>query len=115
MSELKYNLICPEVPSPPIYPRRGEQGALQEVVVHGSCPKQKEIRGNKQIQNKKRNKTAPIKREKYLDELNWLDARTIFKLRTRMTNLLANFKGSHQSTECPRCNLMEETKMSDTS
>ena len=33
-----------------------------------------------------------IKREKYIGELNWKDARTIFKIRTRMTKIAANFK-----------------------
>ena len=51
-----------------------------------------------------------IKREKYIGELNWKDARTIFKIRTRMTKIAANFKGTSKELICKRCYAEEDSE-----
>ena len=50
----------------------------------------KEIKKLTDLNKYKRN----IKSEKYIEELNWKDARKILKLRTRITKIAANFKGT---------------------
>ena len=49
----------------------------------------KEIKKLRDLNKYKRN----VKREKYIGELNWKDARTIFKIRTRTTKIAETFKG----------------------
>ena len=44
-----------------------------------------------------------IKREEYINQLEWSDARTIIRLRIRMTKLKNNYKKGVSNTECPRC------------
>ena len=58
-----------------------------------------EIKQLRDLNKYKRN----IKREKYIGELNWKDARTIFKIRTKMTKIAANFKGTSEELICKRC------------
>jgi len=49
-----------------------------------------------------------ITREKYLHELKWEEARTMFKARTNMLNFKANYKGSYQNPTCEKCNLKKD-------
>ena len=66
----------------------------------------KEIKKLRDLNKYKRN----IKRENYIGELNWKDARTIFKIRTRMTKIAANFKGTSDELICKRCYAEEDSE-----
>ena len=66
----------------------------------------KEIKKLRDLNKHKRN----IKREYYIGELNWKDARTIFKIRTRMTKIEANFKGTSEELICKRCYAEEDSE-----
>ena len=66
----------------------------------------KEIKKLRDLNKYKRN----IKRENYIGELNWKDARTIFKIRTRMTKIAANFKGTGVELICKRCYAEEDSE-----
>ena len=66
----------------------------------------KEIKKLRDLNKYKRN----IKRENYIGELNWKDARTIFKIRTRMTKIAANFKGTSEELICKRCYAEEDSE-----
>ena len=61
----------------------------------------------KKMENLKNYKDS-IKRELYLDQTSNKEAQTIFKIRCRMLNLRANFKGTNEITTCPRCNIEED-------
>ena len=69
----------------------------------------KAIEDMKKMENLKNFKDS-IKRELYLDQTSNNEAQTIFKIRCRMLNLSANFKGSNEITTCPRCNIEEDTE-----
>ena len=58
----------------------------------------------KKMENLKNYKDS-IKRELYLDQTSNNEAQTIFKIRCRMLNLRANFKGTNEITTCLRCNI----------
>ena len=64
----------------------------------------KAIQDMKKMENLKKYKDS-IKRELYLDQTSNNEAQTIFKIRCRMLNLSADFKGSNMITTCPRCNI----------
>ena len=55
-----------------------------------------------------RNYKDCIEREIYLDQTNYNEVQTIFKIRCRMLILRANFKESNENTTCPRCSIEED-------
>ena len=52
----------------------------------------------------------PLKREKYLAELNRLNASTIFLARTRMVDVKNNFRKKYKDTTCRACGSEPETQ-----
>ena len=66
----------------------------------------KEIKKLRDLNKYKRN----IKRENYIGEPNWKGAKTIFKIRTRMTKIAANFKGTSEELICKRCYVEEDSE-----
>ena len=51
-----------------------------------------------------------IEREKYIMILDHKDASAIMKIRTRMSKLRGNYKGSHENPNCQRCKQEDETE-----
>ena len=50
-------------------------------------------------------------RSQYLNKLNRNLCSTIFKARTRMINVKANYKSTHEDMKCRLCELKEETQI----
>ena len=43
------------------------------------------------------------------EQLNWNDARTVFKAKIRMIKITANFKGTNEEMTCKRCTCNKES------
>ena len=52
----------------------------------------------------------PGSRAKYMDKCNRMDANIIFRARTRMLKVKANFRNMYQDTTCRLCKRMEENQ-----
>ena len=52
----------------------------------------------------------PQKRQKYLAELNRVNASTIFQARTRMIDVKNNFRNKYRDTTCRACGREPETQ-----
>lgn len=92
-----------------IYSREWKQMTKQKIKQIADKQYTEEAAGKRKMEDLNKYKTE-IKREEYLEQLNWKDARTIFKIRTRMSNLAANYKGSNENTMCKICGNAQETE-----
>ena len=52
----------------------------------------------------------PGYRAKYMDKCNRMDANTIFRARTRMLKIKANYRNMHQDMTCRLCKEPEENQ-----